>query len=187
MTVAIDHMRLSVGDFDRARAFYAAALKPFGGTVAMELPTEDGGRAVGFGSDGKPVLWITSGGRVPHMHIALHAENREQVDAFYAAAMGAGGTDNGAPGVRPHYHANYYAAFVLDPEGHNIEAVIHTPPKAARAARRGTKRAAAARKPAKRAAAKPSGRAAKTGRRAAKPARKTAGKTARRGGRKTRR
>jgi catechol 2,3-dioxygenase-like lactoylglutathione lyase family enzyme len=192
MTIEIDHMSLSVGDYDRAKAFYDAALKPLRGGVLMEFPMDDGTKVMGLGADGKPFLWVSGGGKVPHQHIALRAETREQVDAFHAAAVAAGGTDNGAPGLRPHYHANYYAAFVLDPEGHNIEAVSHAAPKVRRAksagrsrsAKTGAKRARATKKPAKR-SAKPAAR---------KPARKLARKPATRrstgrktAGRKTRR
>jgi catechol 2,3-dioxygenase-like lactoylglutathione lyase family enzyme len=201
MTIEIDHMSLSVGDYDKAKAFYAAVLKPLRGGVLMEFPMDDGTKIMGLGSDAKPFLWVTGAGKVPHQHIALRAETRDQVDAFYKAAMAAGGTDNGPPGLRPHYHANYYAAFVLDPDGHNIECVTNTPPVAAkrRASSRkaSAKRASAAKKPAKRGAAKtaakkPAKRAAakKPTRTAAKPAarrpagrktgRKAAGKKSRR-------
>jgi len=184
MTIEIDHMSLSVGDYDKAKAFYAAALKPLRGGVLMEFPMDDGNKVMGVGSDGKPFLWISGSGKVPHQHIALRAETRAQVDAAYAAAMAAGGTDNGPPGLRPHYHKNYYAAFVLDPDGHNIEVVTHTPPATRRAssAKAAGKRASAARKPT---------RAAKSARKApAKPAaRRTAGRKAGRkpAGRKTKR
>lgn len=186
MTIEIDHISLSVGDYDKAKAFYTAALKPLRGGVLMEFPMDDGSKVMGLGCDGKAFLWISAGGKATHQHIALRAETRAQVDAAYAAAMAAGGTDNGPPGIRPHYHKNYYAAFVLDPEGHNIEVVTHTPPAAAKAGTRaakttGAKRASAAKKPAKRAAAKTPTRKA-----AAKPAaRKAAGKKASR--KKTRR
>ena len=179
MTIQIDHMAFSVDDYDKAKAFYTAALKPLRGGVLMEFPMDDGSKVMGLGSDGKAFLWISAGGKATHQHIALRAETRAQVDAYYAAAMAAGGTDNGAPGLRPHYHANYYAAFVLDPEGHNIEVVTHAPPAAAKPARKAaSKRASAAKKPAKRvvakklarkAAAKPAARRAvgrKTGRKA---------------------
>jgi catechol 2,3-dioxygenase-like lactoylglutathione lyase family enzyme len=187
MAIEIDHITLSVGDYDKAKAFYAAALKPLRGGVLMEFPMDDGNKVMGLGSDGKPFLWVSGGGKVPHQHIALRAETRAQVDAAYAAAMAAGGTDNGPPGLRPHYHKNYYAAFVLDPEGHNIEVVTHTPAAAAKRAssaakKTAPKRASASKKPAKRAAAtKPARKATKPARKAAKPAaRRTAGrKTAR--------
>jgi len=187
MSIEIDHISLSVGDYDKAKAFYAAALKPLRGGVLMEFPMDDGNKVMGLGSDGKPFLWVSGGGKVPHQHIALRAETREQVDAFYAAAMAAGGSDNGPPGLRPHYRKDYYAAFVLDPEGHNIEAMTLSAPAAAkRVSSRGTakkasaKRASAAKKPAKRAVAKPARKTAK------KPAaRRTSGRKA--GGKKSRR
>ena len=127
MTIQIDHMAFSVDDYDKAKAFYTAALKPLRGGVLMEFPMDDGSKVMGLGSDGKAFLWISAGGKATHQHIALRAETRAQVDAYYAAAMAAGGTDNGAPGLRPHYHANYYAAFVIGPDGHNIEVVCHEP------------------------------------------------------------
>jgi catechol 2,3-dioxygenase-like lactoylglutathione lyase family enzyme len=83
---------------------------------------------VGFGRKGKPFFWIFDGGRTtPHTHIAFRTETRAEVDAFYAAAIAAGGSDNGKPGLRPHYHPSYYGAFVIDADGHNIEAVCHKP------------------------------------------------------------
>ena len=89
---------------------------------------ENDAPAAGFGANGKPDLWIGGeGGLQRPIHIAIAAQNRAAVDAFYRAAIAAGGKDNGTPGLRPHYHPNYYAAFVLDPDGHNIEAVCHTP------------------------------------------------------------
>jgi catechol 2,3-dioxygenase-like lactoylglutathione lyase family enzyme len=178
MTIEIDHISLSVADYEKAKAFYAAALAPMRISVMMEFPMDGGSSVAGLGADGKPFLWISDGGKTAQpAHIAIRAEDEAQVDAFYAAAMAAGGTDNGAPGPRPHYHQNYYAAFVLDPDGNNIEAVIHThglkakPARAARAgksvggrkaARKAGSRAAskkptrrsAAKKPVKRAAAK---------------------------------
>jgi catechol 2,3-dioxygenase-like lactoylglutathione lyase family enzyme len=126
----IDHMGLAVADLARSRAFYEAALAPLGYVVMMEVTPEETGGAghVGFGADGKPDFWIASGGPLGgHIHVAFAAADRPTVDAFYAAAMAAGGTDNGAPGLRPHYHPNYWGAFVLDPDGHNIEAVCHRP------------------------------------------------------------
>ena len=172
MTIEIDHMSLSVGDYDKAKAFYTAALKPLRGGVVMEFPMDDGGKVMGLGSDGKPFLWISGTGKVPHQHIALRAETRAQVDAAYAAAMAAGGKDNGPPGLRLHYHKNYYAAFVLDPDGHNIEVVTHAPPA--------TRRASSAKAAGKRASAakKPTGKAAKSTRAAAKrpAARKAVGR-----------
>jgi catechol 2,3-dioxygenase-like lactoylglutathione lyase family enzyme len=96
----------------------------------MEVTAEQTGAEahIGLGTQGKPFFWISSGGQpAGHMHIAFTAPDRATVDAFYKAAIAAGGKDNGAPGLRPHYHANYYGAFVLDPDGHNIEAVCHGP------------------------------------------------------------
>lgn len=130
----MDHVGITVSDFGRSMAFYRAALEPLGISVQMEVtPEMTGGtdRHAGFGTEGKPFFWIGTGGHAggaAGVHIAFAAANRAEVDAFYAAAMAAGGTDNGAPGLRPHYHAHYYGAFVLDPDGGNIEAVCHTPP-----------------------------------------------------------
>jgi catechol 2,3-dioxygenase-like lactoylglutathione lyase family enzyme len=90
--------------------------------------TESGSQAAGFGKDGKPDFWIGGeGGLTGIMHVAIAANDRRTVDAFHHAALAAGGKDNGAPGLRPHYHPNYYGAFVLDPDGHNVEAVCHAP------------------------------------------------------------
>jgi len=120
----IDHLTLHVADVEKSKAFYSAALAPLGYTIAMAFPPH----GYGFGVRGKPDFWIAVGGpATPQAHIAFHAADRATVDAFYAAAMAAGATDNGPPGLRPHYHANYYGAFVLDPDGQNIEAVCHTP------------------------------------------------------------
>jgi catechol 2,3-dioxygenase-like lactoylglutathione lyase family enzyme len=130
MTIEIDHIGLSVEDYERAKAFYAAAYAPLRMGIVMEFPGEKAGEpaACGIGADGKPFLWLSGEGRtVPHVHICIRAETRAQVDAFHKAALAAGGKDNGAPGLRPHYHANYYGAFVLDPEGHNVEACCHNP------------------------------------------------------------
>jgi len=136
----LDHVSLRVQDFSRALAFYKAALAPIGYTVTMEYP---GG--AGLGEPGKPDLWISATDKAPHpTHIAFRTD-RARVDAFHAAALAAGGTDNGAPGVRTDYHPNYYAAFVFDPEGNNIEAVCHQPPGAAKPPARG----ASPRRPAK--------------------------------------
>ena len=125
----IDHLGLTVSDFNRSRAFYDAALKPLGMAIAMEVTAEQtGGHAhVGYGK-GRPVFWVGGGGPVSGpMHVAFTAGSRAEVDAFYAAAMAAGGRDNGPPGLRPHYHPDYYGAFVLDPDGVNVEAVCHGP------------------------------------------------------------
>ncbi|MEZ4359582.1 MAG: VOC family protein [Kofleriaceae bacterium] len=126
----IDHTGLNVSDPERSRRFYEAALAPLGYRVLMEVPTAFTGGAIvlGWGVPPKPDFWTSSGGgpQKPPLHIAFRADTRAQVDAFYQAALAAGGTDNGAPGPRPHYHKDYYGAFVLDPDGHNIEAVCHT-------------------------------------------------------------
>jgi catechol 2,3-dioxygenase-like lactoylglutathione lyase family enzyme len=127
----LDHIGFAVEDYEGAKAFYSAALKPLGITLVMEVAQEEnrGHQACGFGgTDGKPDFWLGSEGKTtPHVHICFAAENRAAVDAFYRAALAAGGKDNGPPGIRAHYHPNYYAAFVLDLEGHNIEAVCHKP------------------------------------------------------------
>ena len=119
----IDHTGVAVTDIATSRAFYAAALAPLGYAALMEF-----GDAVGFGGPPKPDFWLgRTPVKVPPTHVAFHAESRRQVDAFYRAAMAAGGRDNGPPGLRPHYHANYYGAFVIGPDGHNVEAVCHKP------------------------------------------------------------
>lgn len=126
----LDHVGFAVSDFARSRAFYLDALKPLGIALIKEVTAEQtgNGAAAGFGADGKPFFWIGEGENGgSHVHVALAAPDRRTVDAFHAAAMAAGGRDNGAPGLRPHYHPNYYGAFVLDPDGHNIEAVCHAP------------------------------------------------------------
>ena len=126
----IDHIGFPVSDYERAKAFYLKALAPLGYSLVMEVTQEQTGDypAAGFGADGKPDFWIGSeGGLNRAVHIALLATDRATVDAFYRAALAAGGKDNGAPGLRPHYQANYYGAFVFDPDGHNIEAVCHSP------------------------------------------------------------
>lgn len=119
----IDHIGFEVSDFDRSKAFYSRCLKPLG----FELIVEVDGWA-GFGRNDKADLWFGAG-ESPHqaMHIAFVAEDRAMVDAFYQAALAAGGSDNGAPGIRDIYHADYYGAFVIDPDGHNVEAVCHKP------------------------------------------------------------
>ena len=128
-THALDHVGFTVSDYAAARAFYKAALKPLGWKVIMEFPSKKEPSAGGFGVEGKPFFWISQGKKktAPHLHIAFGAQSRKAVDAFYKAAIKAGGRDNGGPGVREMYHPNYYAAFVLDPDGHNLEAVTHKP------------------------------------------------------------
>jgi catechol 2,3-dioxygenase-like lactoylglutathione lyase family enzyme len=127
----IDHTGLDMSDVAKSRRFYTEALAPLGYRVLMELPLEITGGAVvlGMGVPPHPDLWLHQGTpQKPRLHIAFRAEDRGVVDAFYRAAMAAGGTDNGPPGPRPHYHQNYYGAFVLDPDGNNIEACCHAPP-----------------------------------------------------------
>jgi catechol 2,3-dioxygenase-like lactoylglutathione lyase family enzyme len=124
----IDHTGLQMTRPELSRRFYEQALAPLGYSLLMQVPTEfTGGRAVlGFGVAPKPDFWIAEGAaNEPRVHIAFRADSRAQVDEFHRAALAAGGKDNGAPGPRPHYHENYYGAFVLDPDGHNIEAVFH--------------------------------------------------------------
>lgn len=126
----IDHTGVVVSDFAKSRAFYTAALAALGFIKNMEVPASVTGHAdmAGFGPPEKPEFWISNGTpNQPPLHIAFRADSRSQVDAYYKAALAAGGRDNGAPGLRPHYHPNYYGAFVLDPDGHNIEAVCHAP------------------------------------------------------------
>ncbi|HET9953302.1 MAG TPA: VOC family protein [Polyangiaceae bacterium] len=126
----IDHTGVNVSDPVKSRRFYEGALAPLGYKVLVELPLEvtKGAVVLGFGVPPKADFWIQQGTpQTPRNHMAFTAADRAQVDAFYEAAMAAGGRDNGPPGLRPHYHANYYGAFVLDPDGHNIEACCHDP------------------------------------------------------------
>lgn len=119
----IDHVTANVTDIDAAKAFYRQALPPLGYTLQMEFPG-----AAGFGSpEGIPDFWIGSSPDRGATHVAFSAKDRATVDAFYEAAMAAGGKDNGAPGLRPHYHETYYAAYVHDSDGNNLEAVCHQP------------------------------------------------------------
>jgi catechol 2,3-dioxygenase-like lactoylglutathione lyase family enzyme len=126
--ITLDHVGLAVSDYARSKAFYEQALAPLGITLLMEFS----GAAAGFGREGdnRPSLFIEAYGEPARgrLHIALRAENRAQVDAFHAAALAAGGKDNGAPGPRPIYHPDYYGGYVLDPDGHNVEAVFHDRP-----------------------------------------------------------
>jgi catechol 2,3-dioxygenase-like lactoylglutathione lyase family enzyme len=126
----LDHIGFSVANFERSKAFYAKVLAPLGYGLVMEVTkAETGGtyEGAGFG-DKKPYFWIGSGGALKgRLHVAFVAKDRKAVDEFYHVALAAGAKDNGAPGLRPHYHPNYYGAFVLDPDGHNIEAVNHLP------------------------------------------------------------
>src|SRR5262245_26588422 len=120
----LDHIGITVTDFGRSRAFYAAALAPLGIREVMQFES-----FAGFGTS-RPEFWIGEGRTAvsqPRFHVAFVAVNRAQVDAFHRAALAAGGIDNGAPGLRPHYHRNYYGAFVIDFDGTNVEAVCHAP------------------------------------------------------------
>lgn len=124
----IDHTGIIASDFDKSKAFYTKSLAAIGYTLLMEFPASVTGHTdvAGFGEPPKPDFWISKGTpNHPPVHVAFRASSRAQVDAFYQAAISAGGRDNGPPGMRPHYHPNYYGAFVLDPDGHNIEAVCH--------------------------------------------------------------
>jgi catechol 2,3-dioxygenase-like lactoylglutathione lyase family enzyme len=128
----IDHLGFTVSDFDRSLAFYTTALAPLGYGLVMEVTAEmtgNGSRHAGFGKDRKPDFWIGTGHEATRngLHVALIAPDRAAVDAFYATALAAGAKDNGPPGIRAQYHPNYYAAFVIDPDGHNLEAVCQTP------------------------------------------------------------
>jgi catechol 2,3-dioxygenase-like lactoylglutathione lyase family enzyme len=120
-----DHVGLNVRDYAASRAFYERALAPLGWSVVMAF---DEWKAAGFGTAEKPEFWISE--REPYgtgTHVAFVADDRATVDAFHAAALAAGGEDNGAPGIREMYHPTYYGAFVLDADGNNVEAVCHTP------------------------------------------------------------
>ena len=124
----IDHTGVRVSDYARARSFYRAALAPLGYQLLMEFPAAVTGSddVAGFGVPPNPDFWIAAGRpNSPPIHVAFRVSARALVDAFHTAALAAGGRDNGAPGPRPHYHADYYGAFVLDPDGHNIEVVCH--------------------------------------------------------------
>lgn len=114
----IDHLSIGVSDLAKSKAFYEEALKPLGYQVKIEMA-----HGVCFGADGGD-LWIVKN-EPSKVHLAFGAKERASVDQFYQAAIKAGGADNGAPGLRPHYHENYYGAFVFDPDGYNIEAVCH--------------------------------------------------------------
>lgn len=121
-----DHVKFGVSDFAASKAFFLQALEPLGVVVVSEGPPTYGVEL--SPPDGKVSLCLHQTEEKPaHLHLAFTAENREQVEAFHRAALEAGGKDNGAPGLRPNYHANYYAAFVIGPDGHNIEVVCHDP------------------------------------------------------------
>lgn len=126
----IDHTGIVVSDFEKSKHFYTSALSAISYKLILEFPASVTGHTdvAGFGEPPKPDFWISRGSpNQPPIHVAFRVSTRELVDAFYKAAIAAGGIDNGAPGLRPHYHPNYYGAFVLDPDGHNIEAVCHEP------------------------------------------------------------
>lgn len=129
----LDHVSIPVSDFEKSKAFYVATLAPLGVSIQYEESADITGTTdfVGFGNESGPAFWL--GGQMKadrHMtHVAFRAKDRKTVDAFHAAALAAGGTDNGAPGLRPHYGENYYGAFILDPDGVNIEAVCYVPGK----------------------------------------------------------
>ena len=136
--VVLDHINLRVADYDRSKQFYVAALMPLGFKLAME-----GASGAGFSKGYIPSFWIKAGVPPasgpsappfpqdgcagPYLHVAFASETRAAVDAFHRAALAAGGRDNGGPALRTEYHANYYGAFILDPDGYNIEAVCHKP------------------------------------------------------------
>lgn len=116
-----DHIGFGVSDYAVSKSFFLKALQPLGYGIVMEGPY-----GVGLGPSGKPLLWLNQSSEKPaHLHLAFVADSRNQVDEFYRAALDAGGKDNGAPGLRPHYHPHYYGAFVIGPDEHNVEAVCH--------------------------------------------------------------
>jgi catechol 2,3-dioxygenase-like lactoylglutathione lyase family enzyme len=125
VTVIIDHVGLKVRDYDKSKAFYSAALGALGIQLLAEFAAE-GQQHGGYGNEAGTSFWISSGKVVSagDSHVAFAARSRAEVHAFYTIALAAGGRDNGAPGIRQHYHPDYYAAFVFDPDGHNIEAVF---------------------------------------------------------------
>lgn len=127
----LDHIGFAVSDYERSKAFYLAVLAPLGYGLVMEVSAEETGSTAygGFGANQKPEFWIGGGGAAiqGRLHVAFAAADRKAVHAFHKTALAAGGRDNGPPGLRPEYHPNYYGAFVLDPDGHNIEAVCHAP------------------------------------------------------------
>jgi catechol 2,3-dioxygenase-like lactoylglutathione lyase family enzyme len=122
MESIIDHVGIRVSDYEKTKAAYNAALAPLGITLLMEFPNVGG-----WGKGHKPELWVATDPtrQIAPVHVCLKAKSREEVDAFYAAAIAAGLRDNGPPGLRLMYHPTYYGAFVLDPDGHNLEAVFH--------------------------------------------------------------
>lgn len=126
----IDHIGIRVSNLQKSKAFYTTAFAPIDYQLLMEFPAAVTGTVdvAGFGEASKPDFWISeTADAISPVHVAIAVSSRAKVDAFYKAALEAGGRDNGAPGLRPHYHPNYYGAFILDPDGHNIEAVCHQP------------------------------------------------------------
>ena len=124
-----DHIGVVVCDLAKSKAFYTQALAPTGHSKVVQITSDDGRRpSAGFCHEDGSDLWISEGEPTPPLHLAFRVSSRAVVDAFHAAALAAGGRDNGKPGLRPQYHANYYGAYVLDPDGHNIEAVCHDAP-----------------------------------------------------------
>jgi catechol 2,3-dioxygenase-like lactoylglutathione lyase family enzyme len=125
----IDHLSIVVSDIEKARAFYDAVLATFGAKRVMNVDVDEQAHvhASGYGLDWKPVFWIGNGKPSPQGHVAFRVANRAGVDAFYQSALAAGAMDGGPPGLRPHYHEHYYAAFVIDRDGNHLEAVCHTP------------------------------------------------------------
>ena len=117
----LDHVGLQVSDYAKSKKFYQQALALLGYELLMEFD-----EAAGFGKDGKPDFWISKGNAPQSVHVAFAAPDHAVVDKFHKAALGAGGKDNGKPGLRKEYHPTYYGAFIHDPDGHNIEAVCHT-------------------------------------------------------------
>jgi catechol 2,3-dioxygenase-like lactoylglutathione lyase family enzyme len=119
----IDHIVLNVRDYEASKRFYVGALAPLGYEIILEVE-----QMAGLGTEGKPELWIAQRGEPSApVHVALASADRRTVGEFYTAALAAGGRDNGAPGLRPVYHEQYYGAFVLDPDGNYVEAVCHLP------------------------------------------------------------
>lgn len=118
----LDHISIQVADYERSKKFYSEALAPLGYSLLMESAS-----GAGFRKEFIPDFWIKSGEPCPSVHVAFASGTRAMVDCFYRAALAAGARDNGPPGLRPNYHPHYYGAFVLDPDGYNIEAVCHQP------------------------------------------------------------
>lgn len=128
----LDHVGFPVGELATAKAFFVRALAPLGIELLVEVSAEQtgGGAHAGFGAEGWPFFWIgDSRPATGSVHVAFRARDRAAVETFHRAALASGGRDNGAPGLRPHYHPDYYGAFVVDPDGNNIEAVCHAPPE----------------------------------------------------------